>query len=420
MAKNFAAIYNNTNDASALEQQWFLKEETTRGVLAAPTDTDFLFALSGGTLEYAQPFESSPHRTGRHHNSFIKQKKTMSWSFSTFFNLDPKAGSPAAPMIDQPVRELWESLTGRETEGGADLTYDSQTAPAITFSLFSNSDKFAQQGSGCFVQDGTANFPGDGQATMDWSGMGKTAITIGIAALDAVDNNGGNTITLVAADGRQMSKNGLVMLIEADGTTRSADTPNGSPRTITDITGDVVTVDGAALADADGTGGAIYLAYYEPESPEGIDDPLVGLTGSIVIAGHSNNCIRNLTLNMANGHEVVDYCFGEDALSGPLFVPGDRFSATVSMQINMSKSMVGLFRDIEEFVEQDITLILGDTTPNAGQYFQLLLPKVIFPVPTISIPESGSIPVDFSDGIALQTGLSAGDEVEAKFIANPP
>jgi hypothetical protein len=359
MAKNYAAIYENTNDASALEQQWFIKEETSRGVLEAPTDTDFLFALSGGTLEYSQPFESSPHRTGRHHNSFIKQKKTMSWNLSTFFNIDTALGAPGVGEIDQAIRTLWTSLTGNENVGGGSPVYTSVTAPAITFSMFSNSDKFAQQGSGCFVQDGTANFPGDGQATL--------AITIGIGKTTA-DNNLGNTITLEAGDGRQMAVGGLVMLIEADGTTRSDDTPNGTPRTVTDVTGDVITVDGAPLADADGTGGDIYLCYYEPESPVGIDDPQVGLQGSVTIAGHTTGCVRSLVLSMANGHEVTDYCFGEDSLAGVLFVPGDRFSATVSVQLNMSKAMVALFRDIEE------------------------------------------------DGICLQTALNAADEVTASYL----
>jgi len=411
MAKNYAAIYNNTNDASALEQQWFIKEETTRGTLAVPDDSDFLFALSGGTLEYSQPFESSPHRTGRHHNSFIKQKKTMSWSLSTFFNIDTSLGAYVPTEIDVGIRTLWKSLMGNENDTGTQLDFTSITAPSLTFSMFSNSDKFAQQGSGCFVQDGTANFPGDGQATLEFSGMGKTAITIGIAKLDAV-NNTANTIALLAGDGRQMAVGGLVMLVEADGTTRSADTPNGSARVVTNITGDVVTVNGAVLADADGTGADIFLVYYEPESPVGIDDPQVGLQGSITIAGVSASCVRNLTVAMANGHEIVDYCFGEDSVSGPIFIPGDRFSATVSVQLNMSKEIVSMFRDIEEFATQQIDLELGD---NTGRHFAMALPKVIFPVPAVSIPESGSIPVDFSDGIALQTTLNAADEVTSSY-----
>jgi len=411
MAKNYAAIYENTNDASALEQQWFIKQETTRGILAAPSDSDFLFALSGGTLEYSQPFESSPHRTGRHHNSFIKQKKTMSWNLSTFFNIDTSLGAYAPAEVDDGIRTLWSSLMGNENDTGTQLDYTSITAPSITFSLFSNSDKFAQQGSGCFVQDGTANFPGDGQATLEFSGMGKTAITIGIAKT-TVDNNGGFTITVEAGDGKQMSATGLVMLIEADGTTRSADTAGGAFRRVTDVTGDVVTLDGAVLADADGSAGDIYLVYFEPENPVGIDDPQVGLQGSVTIAGVSASCVRNLTVAMANGHEIVDYCFGEDSVSGPIFIPGDRFSATVSVQLNMSKAIIALFRDIEEFATQQIDLELGD---NTGRHFAMALPKVIFPVPAVSIPESGSIPVDFSDGIALQTTLNAADEVTSSY-----
>lgn len=415
--KDYAAIYNNTADSSALEQQWFLALETAKGVLAVPTDSDFLFALSGGSLEYAQPFEVSPHRSGRHQNNIIKQKKTMSWSLSTFFNIDTTLGAAADAEVDTAIRVLWESLLGRKfTNGASGPSFDTKNAPSISFSLFSNGDKFAQQGSGCFVQDCTANFPGDGQATLEFSGIGKEALTIGIGKT-TISNNGGSTITLEAGDGRQMKVGGLVMLVLADGSTRSADTPNGTALIVSDITGDVVTVTDIAgapvvLADADGSAGDVFLVYYEAENPVGIDDPQVGLVGSITVGTHTLSCVRSLSVAMTNNHEPIDYCFGEDSLHGELFVSGDRFTATVTTQLNMSKATIGLFRDIEEFGTQAINVILGDS---AGRFFELNMPKVIFPVPVVTIPESGSIPVDFSDGIALQTSLNAADELTAGY-----
>ena len=78
MAKNYASLYASVNDSSALEQSFYVKAETTRGEIIVPAGTDFLYCLPG-SIEYAQPSESSPHRSGRHHTDIIKGKKTLSW-----------------------------------------------------------------------------------------------------------------------------------------------------------------------------------------------------------------------------------------------------------------------------------------------------------------------------------------------------
>jgi hypothetical protein len=59
-----------------------------------------------------------------------------------------------------------------------------------------------------------------------------------------------------------------------------------------------------------------------------------------------------------------------------------------------------------------LTLVLGDA---AGRHFEALAPKVVFSVPSFSVPESGTIPVTMS-GTCYQTALDAADELTAKFI----
>ena len=225
--KNYLDIYESENDASSLEQKWYLKLEGSRGVLALPTDTDFFYALEGGTIDYGQGFDESPHRSGRHVNNTIKQKKALSWGFQTFINID-EAVSPGGPTeIDPAIRLLWRSLMGKEFVRvlGPDLfdglEYSTESAPNVTFSLFSVVDKFAQQARGCFVEAGNFTFPGDGQAQIDWSGMGKDAFTVGIAK-SIIDNSGLSTVTLVAGDGRQMKVGAVVMIITGTGSTRSS------------------------------------------------------------------------------------------------------------------------------------------------------------------------------------------------------
>lgn len=412
MGKNYADLYNSANDAIALEQRWYLKEEVSgRGVLTAPTDADFFFTLGGGSIEFSQPFESSPHRSGRHHTSIIKKKKESSWSLSTYFNIDTSVAAGTTE-IDPAMRVLWKSMLGKETvSSGVKYT---PTIPALTFSLYEVGDKWSRQSRGCFVQGANMQFPGDGEATIEWSGAGKDAIYVGLGK--STTNNTGNTVTLVSGDGAMFKKaiGGFVMIIEADGTTRSADTPNGSPRRITNVVGDVVTLDGAVLADADGSGVGtpIYLAYYEPATPTAINNPQTGLVGSFQITGYSGlSCARSIGVNLQNNHELANYCYGADSLSDPMFIPGDRMTAEISVEMNLNKELVKFFNAVQNFEAQVLQVILGDATT---RHLDVDLPKVLFPVPSFSVPDTGSIPVTFT-GTAYQTALDAEDELSVHF-----
>jgi hypothetical protein len=286
--------------------------------------------------------------------------------------------------------------------------------PNLTFSLFEVSDKWARQMRGAFVQSGNMAFPGDGEAKVDWAGNGKDALYVGLGKSTA-DNNGANTVTLEAGEGAlfENAVGGLVMLVEADGTTRSADTPDGSPRTIVSVVGDVVTLSGAALADADGSGLAapIYLCYYEPTTPVGIDNPVTGLVGSFAVTGYSPICARSVSVNVKNDHELVNNCYGKDSLSGAYFVPGSRLTAEVSFESNMNENLMKIFKSVEQFDGLDLTLVLGEA---AGRRLEVTLPRVIFSIPSFAIPDTGSVPVTFS-GTAYQTAFDAADEISVHF-----
>ena len=409
MAKNYATLYNSTNDSISLEQRVYAKLETTRGTFVQPTDSDFFLQLPGGAINFEQPFESSPQRSGRHHNNIIKKKKTTAWNFSTYLNIDTGAGDGKSS-VDTPLKLLWKSLLGKEDVSGADAIYTTEDAPDLTFSLFEVGDKWSRQSRGAFVLGGNLQLPGDGEASVEWTGNAKDAFLTGIGKT-TTDNNTGNTITLQTGEGDRFNVGSQIMLVEADGTTRSADTAAPTARTVTAITGDILTVDGAALADADGSGADIYVSYYEPEAPSAIDNPVTGLIGSVSIVGLSDQCVRSLGVNMQNNHELVDYCYGEDALAGKLYVPGDRMTAEITMSLNLNDDLVEFYNQIQNFNAKNITAVLGDS---AGRHLEVLLPRVFFPVPGFSVPDTGSIPIEFS-GTAYQTALDAADEITVTY-----
>jgi len=410
MAKNFKTIYDSPNDAIALEQKFFIVEETTRGTFVAPTAADFMFTLSGGAVNFTQEVESSPHRSGRHHTSVIKQKTSTEWSLPTFFNIDTSLGSLNTAEIDPAMRVLWKSLMGKEDVTGGSPVYTSGEAPSITFSIYENGDLWAVQAPGAFVESNNASFPGDGQAQTEWAGMAKTALTVGIGN-SLVDNSGGNTITVASGEGIRFPVGAQVMWVDStDGVTR-LDGTDSAPRAVTGVVGDVVTVDGVALVSALAD---TILAYYEPEEPHvAINDPQTGLKGSITIVGlSSTDCVRSATVNMVNNHELQDFCYGEEGLGGRLFTPGGRFTAEISMELNLNKEISGFLNGLRDFTGEDITLILGDVT---GRHFKMEVPKAIFAIPEIPVPDTGTIPISFT-GNAYQTALDAADEVTASFL----
>lgn len=410
MSKNFASLYASDGDSTAIEQRYFVKPEATRGTLVAATGADFLFTLNGGNIEFTQPKETSPHRTGRHNTSFLKRKKETSWSFSTLFNINTSLGSASASEIDPAVRALLKQGFGTETApgGGVALQYRIGV-PDFTFSLFENGDIWARQARGAFVQGMNFQFPGDGDSTVAWTGNAKDCIYLGIGK-SLADNSGVNTITLEAGDGDEFldGVGGMVMIIKANGTTRSTDTPDGSPRKITAVLGDVITVDGAALADADGSSTPVYLCYYEPTTPTAINNPQNGLQGEVMVTGVSGeHCFRSFGINITNNHALKNNCYGHDGLGGSLFVPGARATVEVTMELDLNKQIFRLFKRLGQFTTQDIDLVHGDSTL---RYIEALLPKVVFDVPTITLPDEGSVPVTFT-GMAEQTAFDAADEI---------
>ena len=411
MAKNYASIYNNAGDSSSLNQRFFIKQELARGTMIVPAASDYFFALAGGSLNFSQPIESSPHRSGRHNNNTIKQKKALEWSLPTYVNIDTASAQGVAE-LESGLRVLWKSLLGKESVPGA-VVYDSSEDPSITFTMFEVGDKFSKQARGLFVDSCEVSLPGDGQSQLNWAGMGVESYLVGIGKSTA-DNNGANTFTVQVGEGKQFPVGGLVMIIEADGSTLSDDTAAGTARKITNVIGDVITLDGAVLADADGSAADIYLCYYEPvmTGAEGIDNPQTGLVGTFTSASIPGMpCVRNATINIQNGHEIVNYCWGTDAAYGAIFVPASRLEVDVSIELNLNKDTVAFYNSVQQFEAQDLNFKLGDA---AGRHLEIDLPKCIFQVPSISVPETGSIPVSF-EGKAYQVALDAADEITVKY-----
>ena len=420
MAKNFKDIYDNTGDSISIEQKYFIKEEPASGTLIGPTDTDFVFTTAGGSIDFSQPNDVSDHRSGRHNTDTIKGKKVVDWSIPMYINLDTALGAPGVGVIDTGVRTLWEVALGRELVPGG-VTYDAGSTPSKTFSIFENGDKSGVQANAAFVETSTLAIPGDGVPTLTWAGGAADRKRVGVGAFttDAGLHTPGTpqVILDVASEAKRFPVGGLVMIIEADGVTRSADTLNGTYRRIVarDTGTGAVTLDGADLADADGSATtAFFLAYAEPQAPTSINDIQSGLTGSVSIdaLGGAQDCVRSVTVTMDNQVERVTYCALTGGLGFPYVIYGDRLSVSVDIELNLNHAAIEWLDDLDNFTANDIDIVVGDV---AGRHFKIDLPKVEFGPPTVSIPDSGSIPFT-ATGMALQSATDAADEILISYL----
>lgn len=405
MSKNFAALYASGSDASALNQSFFIKQELVRGQMVAATNTDFLFTLSGGSVNFSQAFISSPHRSGRKNNNLVKEKTSTEWNLPLYMNI--KQGVVYSASIDAGVKLLWKSALGRMLDTTTALQFDSQEDPSTTFTIFENLDMVAKQATGAFVMSTEVSLPGDGQAQMTFSGNAKTVYHAGIGKSDT--DNDANSFTFVdAEEAKRFDVGAMVMIVKADGTTRSADTV--VPRTIVarDLVTGAVTLDGAPLADADGTTNPVYLVYWEPAAPVGIDEPQTGLQGSISIDSLPGlSCVRSASLTLNNNHELNDYCYGTDGLSGSLFVAGGRLDANLSLEVNLNAQLVEFLERVRRFEKHEVELIVGLST---DRHFKIAIPSVAFQSPAVSVPENGSIPVSL-EGTCFSPSLGAAEVV---------
>lgn len=416
MAKNYKSIYDNTGDSISLEQRYYLKEETASGTLIGPTDTDFFFTVAGGSIDFSQSNDPSDHRSGRSNVDTIKGKKVVDWSIPTYINLDTSLGAPGVGELDQALRTLWTVGLGRELIPGG-VTYDAATTPNKTFSIHEVGDKSSVQANAGFLETATIAIPGDGVPTIEWSGGAADRKRVGIGSSTS-NNDGGNTFTLdTASEAKRFPIGGMVMIVEADGITRSADSPNGTYRVVTarDTGTGVITLDGAALADADGSATtAFFLVYAEPETPTSINDIQSGLQGeiSVDLLGGTLSCVRSMNVTIDNQVERVDYCALTDSLGSPYVVYGDRLLVTVDIELNLNDNSIEWLDDLDAFIANNLHAIVGDS---AGRHWRIDLPKVEFAPPTVSIPDSGSIPFTAS-GTALASDANTPDEILVSYL----
>ena len=367
-------------------------------------DQDFFLYTTGG-INFSQPVESNPHRTGRFHSDVIKSKKVVEFDMDAMLNMSGSAGDS----LDNAIRVLYESMTGKETVvAGTQIDYE-QDLPNFTFSVVKASTIFAEYFDGCYVKDYTLTAPGDAPVTQKFTGMGSDGSIAGIGQLDGAVVSSA-IVTLVSAPYKHAERftvGAKVMAVDTDGRTILYGADGSLSVSSVDLVLNQITLSSPIdLSDA------AYIVFWHPGAMQqtGRDNIYTDLEGSFKFTSSGNEvCATNIELSLVNDHQDLNNCFGDDANKG--FAAANRATWSLSVTLDLSGENIGDLIQSRNFGGLDGDLIIGDI---AGRHLVVDFRKWIVSVPTIDLPENGTTPVTF-EGNLYQSSPGSRDPIKLSF-----
>jgi hypothetical protein len=369
---------------------------------AGTNDQDFLLYTTGG-INFTQPAESNPHRSGRFHSGIIKSKKVVEFDMDAMLNMSGSAGAS----LDTALRLLYESMTGLETVvASTSIDYD-QALPNFTFSVVKCSTIFGEYFTGCYVKDWNLTAPGDAPVTQKFTGMGSLGYIAGIGKVNGAVVASANVV-LEANHSKRFVASSRVMIVDTDGRTilQGAD---GTllVNSVSDGTETVV------LSAAVTCGDNAYLVFWHPGCVQQTarDAIYTDLEGSFKFrASGAEVCATNIELSLTNEHIDLNNCFGADHNEG--FAAGNRATWALSVTLDLSNENLGDLVRARDFGGFDGELVIGNVA--SGRYLLCDFRRWIVSVPAIDLPENGTTPVTF-EGTLYQSAPGARDPIKLSF-----
>lgn len=375
------------------------------GTEAAGTDDQDFFLYTTGGINFNQPVESNPHRTGRFHTGIIRQKKVVEFDMDAMLNMSGSAGDS----LDNAIRVLYESMTGKETVVAATSIDYEQGLPNFTFSVVKASTIFGEYFTGCYVKDYTLTAPGDAPVTQKFTGMGSDGAIAGIGQIDGAVVSSATVILNSSPfpHAERFTAGSRVMHVDTDGRTILA----GADGTLLVNSVDTA-LDTIVLSSAIDAADNSYIVFWHPGAVQqtGRDNIFTDLEGSFKFSASGNTvCATNIELALVNDHIDLNNCFGEDVNLG--FAAGNRATWTLSVTLDLSGENIGDLVQSRQFGGLDGDLIIGDV---AGRNLLVDFRKWIVSVPPIDLPENGTTPVTF-EGTLYQSEAGSRDPIKLSF-----
>lgn len=367
---------------------------------AGTAGADFLL-MTKASMKVAQPFEMSPHKSGRQASSTIKKKISADGDVECLFNL-----STGALAIDTAVALLLETILGRKTVSGAAITFDAGQAPNKYFTAVQGSNIFGRSFNGGYGKSLTMSFPGDGEAKFTVPVKFRNGLYASIGKINGAVNNSANVI-LENGESPRFDVDARVMVVDADGRTVLYGADGSLKVNSRTDAAHTLVLSGAVTVGDNG-----FVVPFMPHvfDQVAIDNPVTGLQGSVSLDGGSTTIeeIRSAEVVFDPKVEDLDKFYGSSTNMGR--VVSDRAEIKVKVELTMSASQMHRIVQSKEFLALGVKIVLG---PADGRRVEITLPKVLFSVPPMELPDSGSV-VATLEGVCLQ---SASGRLDAISIA---
>jgi hypothetical protein len=373
------------------------------GIETAGTDSPDWFWTTKMGIKHSQDFEISLHKSGRQPSNIIKKKKMLEGDVEMYVNM---AGGDTVD-IDDSVALLLQCVFGQKTVGSNSITFDQKQPPSTYFSVLQGNNVFNRVANGCYVKNFTITLPGDGEATMKFTMKGRESKECSIGKVNGIVSASASVI-LEAGEAGNFEPQSRVMVMDPDGRTVLAGIDGTLIVNAVNLTTHTLTLSSAVSVADEG-----FIAPWLPHvfGFGGIDNPVTGLEGSVSFDGGSTTIeeIRSVEISVDPKTEDLDNYYGTDTNRG--YIVGDRSEIAVKVEMNLSASQFRKIQQSRRFESFSMKVILG---PSSGRHLEIICPRVMYKIPGIELPDTGSVPVTF-EGFALQQVLGSLDAVQLSF-----
>lgn len=352
----------NNAIAIAREQEIFIVEESTRGVLAYPSATDLVIACGFGKIsQKPSNSDSNEIRNSRDIlDQFADQTPPGTWSFPTYVKPSGVAGG-----IPQEAT-LLKCLCGSETINASSVVYQpAMDKTSCSYWLRVSHTVFWARGA--TVGKADIKLAKTGGAQWDWSGQFMEMGWAGTCALDG-DHAASATTVTVKNEGKYTA--GSKIEFESDGTVYS-DTDG---YLITAVDGKDLTISPGLETDLDS--GTVVRGYLPAGTETGT--ALAARKGK-AMKGGANVPVQSFDLTFDDqpqylDEEITSSGFPEDYAETKRTISGN-------FAIYFREDDLIYFQDGYNNIKDTFGMIIGDT---AGSILTISLPKAQTDVPEVS------------------------------------
>lgn len=397
-------ILNRSNESVGIDQRMWILEETGYGNLASaglfPLAADGIEHVSA-MLDFKIPREDAAHRSGRSLVTRLSKKKEVKWSFESYIvPADPTGSNPNLPDMHPMLINVFGQVD--ETDPSKKI-YKLTRASARSFRMLEEGTHFSRLAVGCVADAVTFTLPGDGMAMCKFEGFAQDLYTAGQSTL-AADATATNTLVVQTGHGKRFEVGGYVDGIDqADGNTRKF-----FSRKITAVTGDTLTISGAAVTALTDD---IIIGAAPDFTASKSENALLGLKGSFTTGslGTIDCQLLSAEIGIKNNYTPKNMIYGTDSNCG--YVADKRREVTLKLDVLLTQDNYEFYVQNKTFVADSVTIVLAPQdipapiNAPAGRKFTFRFAKVEFDVPTLEQPGDSYVKLTL-EGKALAADIN--------------